>query len=45
MDNTNSNANNIAPRREFTRNLAQALAKMIAANDYAAEVAHLESGS
>lgn len=45
MDHSNHKDKHIEARREFVRDLARALAKIIAANDYAAEVGCLESSS
>lgn len=36
-------SNHIEARRDFIRDLARALAKIIAANDYAAEIANQDS--
>jgi hypothetical protein len=45
MDNSNPKEKYSEARREFVRDLARALAKIIAANDYAAELAAMESSS
>ncbi len=43
MDHSNDIDKHIEARREFVRDLAQALAKIVAAADYAAETAYPES--
>jgi hypothetical protein len=45
MDNSNPTNIQIEAQRDFVRDLARALAKIIAAEDYAAEVACPESSS
>lgn len=45
MDNFNNTDKHYEARREFVRDLARALAKIIAAADYAAEAEALESSS